>query len=88
MKLVRIARRRCPRFLAVCSLVNAGGLMNVYSELEGYNREAVMAQTEKIFDTTLRILDIASNENTHPHEAAVRLADRRIAAIKHINSVL
>ena len=69
-------------------VVNAGGLMNVYSELEGYNREAVMAQTEKIFDTTLRILDIASNENTHPHEAAVRLADRRIAAIKHINSVL
>jgi glutamate dehydrogenase/leucine dehydrogenase len=31
-------------------LINAGGLINVYSELKGYNREQALAKAEKIYD--------------------------------------
>ncbi|MEY3397974.1 MAG: hypothetical protein RL220_568, partial [Bacteroidota bacterium] len=33
-------------------LVNAGGIINCYWEIIGYNEEAVMAQCENIYDTT------------------------------------
>lgn len=69
-------------------VVNAGGLMNVFSELEGYNRDAVMARAEGIYGTTLKIHETAANEGISSHQAAVALAERRIASIKHINSLL
>jgi leucine dehydrogenase len=36
-------------------LINAGGLINVYSEHIGYNRERAYSQAEKIYETTLSI---------------------------------
>src|SRR5690606_5601035 len=39
-------------------LINAGGLINVYSEYIGYNRERAIAATEKIYDTTLEIYKV------------------------------
>ena len=36
-------------------LINAGGLINVYSELQGYDREQALERTRKIYDTTLEI---------------------------------
>ena len=36
-------------------LINAGGLINVYSEINGYDREKAITQTRKIYDTTLEI---------------------------------
>ena len=35
-------------------LINAGGLINVYSEINGYDREKAIVQTRKIYDTTLK----------------------------------
>ena len=37
-------------------LINAGGLINVYSEMNGYQRQESLSQTKKIYDTTLEIL--------------------------------
>jgi leucine dehydrogenase len=67
-------------------LINAGGLINVYSEYTGYNRENAMADTEKIFDTTLAIYDLASNENIHTQLAATKLAQKRIDDILSVQS--
>lgn len=60
-------------------LINAGGLINVYSELHGYDREQALERTRKIYDTTLEILTKAEQESITTHEAALRMAEQRIA---------
>jgi leucine dehydrogenase len=66
-------------------LINAGGLINVYSELSGgYNRERALQQTEKIYDYTLEILRKAAAEKIPTYLAAMRLAEQRIADIGRV----
>lgn len=62
-------------------LINSGGLMNVYSELHGYNKEKVMAQAEKIYDYTMNIFNTAEKENIYTQKAAIMLAQKRIDEI-------
>jgi leucine dehydrogenase len=62
-------------------LINAGGLINVYSELIGYNRQRAMQQTEKIFDYTLDIMKKAAVERIPTYLAANRMAEKRIIDI-------
>ena len=59
-------------------LINAGGLINVYSELKGYNRERAISQTREIYHTTLEILKKAELEGVTTHEAALDIAQQRI----------
>ena len=59
-------------------LINAGGLINVYSELHGYDRDQALERTRKIYDTTLEILVKAEQEHITTHEAALRIAEQRI----------
>jgi len=63
-------------------LINAGGLINVYSELTGYDRKIALAHTEKIYHTTLEIFKKAKAENITTIEAAKKIAEERIAAAK------
>lgn len=63
-------------------LINAGGVINVGAEyLGGYNREIVLQQTEKIYDTCLGILKKAENEQIPAQQAAIETAKARIEAI-------
>lgn len=63
-------------------LVNAGGLINVGAEYYGpYNSDKAHSDAEKIYDTTLEILKMASDEGISTQEAAIKIADQRIAAI-------
>lgn len=59
-------------------LVNAGGLINVYSEWIGYNREIAYGGAEKIYDTLLAIYKRASDQNIYTQKAANELAEKRI----------
>lgn len=59
-------------------LINAGGLINVYSELKGYNREQAMSQTREIYHTTLQVLNKAELEQITTHQAALEMAQQRI----------
>lgn len=59
-------------------LINAGGLINVYSELKGYNRENALNQTKEIYNTTLEILSKAKLECITSHAAALQVAKQRI----------
>ena len=59
-------------------LINAGGLINVYSEINGYNREQSLDKTKKIYDTTLEILLKAEQEDITTHTAALAIAEQRI----------
>jgi leucine dehydrogenase len=67
-------------------LINAGGLINVYSEVVGYNRENAMRDTENIYDTTLNIFNLAEEQNIHTQKAATLLAQSRIDAILSVQS--
>lgn len=66
-------------------LINAGGLINVYHEhLGNYNRKRVMEQAENIYATCLSTLNYADTEKISSQEAAIRLAEKRIADIGRI----
>ena len=67
-------------------MINAGGLINVYQEYIGYNREIAMNNTEKIYDTTLAIFAKSQAENIHTQKAATELAENRINAILKLKS--
>jgi leucine dehydrogenase len=68
-------------------VVNAGGIINVYYELEGYNRERAMTHAEKIYETTYNLFQLAKKEGIATYMAANRLAEQRIEAISRINAV-
>ncbi|OBX21238.1 MULTISPECIES: Glu/Leu/Phe/Val family dehydrogenase [Bizionia] len=67
-------------------LINAGGIINVYAELEGYDRKEIMRKTENIYNTTLEILKNANKNNVTTNTAAVNIAQARIDARKNENS--
>lgn len=66
-------------------LINAGGVINVYTELEGYNQERALEKAEQLYDNTLAVFKTAAEEKITPHEAAMRNALRRIEAIAKIS---
>jgi len=59
-------------------VINAGGIINISIELEGYNRDRAYNTVAKIYNRTLEIFDIAEKENTHTQLAAMRMAEKRI----------
>lgn len=65
-------------------VINAGGLMNVYVELEGYSRERALNMTRGIYVNLLRIFEIAKSENVSTNKAADRVAEERISRIGKI----
>ncbi len=67
-------------------VINAGGLINVYSELEGYNRQNAMSKTENIYNQTLAIFETANKEGISTLVAAQKLAERRIEAMANLKT--
>lgn len=62
-------------------VVNAGGLMNVFVELEGYSPDRAFEKTRKVFDNVTKVYEIAKRDNVGNHTAADRLAEERISTI-------
>jgi len=69
---------KCNILYAPDFLINAGGLINVYSELKGFSHDQVMQKTAKIFDTTIQILEKAKKENISTQKAALKIAKERV----------
>jgi leucine dehydrogenase len=65
-------------------IINAGGVIQVIDEIQGYNAERVRMKTERIYDRLLSIFETAKRENILPLEAANRYAESRIQAIQKI----
>ncbi len=63
-------------------LINAGGIINVYAELVGYDKKECIERTENIYNTTLDIFNLAEKENITTHRAAFNIAQSRIDARK------
>lgn len=65
-------------------VVNAGGLINVSEELRGYTVDKAAAHIDKIYDTTLRVLETSRERRITPQKAAVELAHQRIEEIGNL----
>lgn len=59
-------------------LINAGGIINCFSELHGYDREKALAQTRGIYDTALACFKRSATENIPTYKAANERAEQRI----------
>ncbi len=65
-------------------VVNAGGLINVANELQGYSEQRATQATHGIYDITTQIFQIARDEEVTTLAAARTLAERRIAGLSRI----
>jgi leucine dehydrogenase len=63
-------------------VANAGGVINVYSELAGWVRERALRKADEIFDTLLGVYAIAKEKEIPSYEAADALAERRLSAVR------
>jgi valine dehydrogenase (NAD+) len=68
-------------------LVNAGGVIQVADELNGFSFERAKARAEQIFGTMQRLLAAAASEGVPPAVAADRLAERRISSIGRLRGI-
>lgn len=67
-------------------LINAGGLMNVSIEFEGWNDDKSRRMIDTIYDTTLNIFAISDEQNISVSKAADVLAESRLDAMKKIQT--
>ncbi len=66
-------------------VINAGGLINVSSEIEGWSTEQVTRKVESIYDVLVRIFDAAKSGNILTVDASNAIAEQRIAKVRHIH---
>jgi len=65
-------------------VINAGGLMNVYEELEGYNRERALQKVSQLYDAISNILRTSKEEDVPTYKAANQVAESRIALLRDV----
>ncbi|MBD2731743.1 tryptophan dehydrogenase ScyB [Nostoc sp. FACHB-892] len=69
----------CPDYV-----INAGGLINVYNEMIGYDEENAWRQLKNIYNTLMEIFIRAKQEELTTHEASKRLAHDHIIRAKKL----
>ena len=69
-------------------LINAGGLINVYREVEGISEARAMELTENIYHTTEDIFRWSEEKGITPQVAAMQIANARIESIAKLKSTL
>ncbi len=65
-------------------VINAGGLMNVADELQGYNEERALDKIATIYDNIAKVYAISKRDNIPSYKAADRMAEERIEALGRI----
>src|SRR5690625_3786491 len=58
-------------------VINAGGVINVADELNGYNQARAMKKVETIYDSLTKVFEIARRDHIPTHLAADRMAEER-----------
>jgi valine dehydrogenase (NAD+) len=68
-------------------LVNAGGLIQVADELEGFSFDRAKQRAGKIFETAHRVFALAAEDGVPPAVAADRLAERRMTEVGRLRGI-
>ncbi|UCC74539.1 MAG: Glu/Leu/Phe/Val dehydrogenase [Gemmatimonadota bacterium] len=66
-------------------VINAGGLINVYSELADWSTDRSKRKAGEIYQTLLEVFELAREEKLTTGEAADRIADRRIDRVGQLH---
>lgn len=67
-------------------LINAGGLINAYSEIAGFSKKRTLQLAENIYAATRNVLNKSKSENISTVEAANKIAEKRIEDIRKIKA--
>ncbi len=76
-KLEEMGMQYAPDYVA-----NAGGVINVFGEVAGWDAQRALKKADEIYDTIIQVFDIAKNESIPSYKAADRVAERRLASVK------
>ena len=77
-KLEEMGMQYAPDYVA-----NAGGVINVFGEVAGWDAARAHKKADEIYDTVLQVFDIANKQAIPSYEAADRLAEQRLASVKN-----
>jgi leucine dehydrogenase len=64
--------------------INAGGVINCFSEVEGLSTEWAHRKAEEIYGTILNIVNRSRSENVPSYQIANKMAEERIEAIGRV----
>ncbi|WP_214857103.1 Glu/Leu/Phe/Val dehydrogenase [Exiguobacterium sp. s191] len=67
-------------------VINAGGVINVADELDGYNRDRAMKKVELVYDAVTKVFEIAKRDHLPTYRAAEKMAEERIATMRSARS--
>ncbi len=67
-------------------VINAGGLVNVYGELQGWDTDQGKRKAGEIYETLLRIFNLSKNQDVATSVAADRFARARILEARRLRS--
>jgi len=68
-------------------VINAGGLINVANEMEGYHRQRALKQAGEIYNVLLAIFREADEQDVPTYQASNHLAEQRIKSIGHLKEI-
>lgn len=67
-------------------VINAGGVINVADELEGYNYERALKKVDGVYDNVVNVIEMAKRDHLPTYKAADRVAEERIEKIGRVRS--
>lgn len=68
-------------------VINAGGMINVFVELEGYDRTRALRMSRGIYYNLRKVFEIAGEEGLPTSQAADRMVERRITTLRQLKSL-
>lgn len=69
-------------------VINGAGVMNVYEEIKGYNKERAMLRAAGVYDNVKKAIEIAKRDKIPTYKAADRMAEERIKNIGEISKIM
>jgi len=64
-------------------VINAGGVINIADELNGYNQIRAYKKIEEIYNSVARIFEISKSAGIPSSQAAIKLAEERLASVRN-----
>lgn len=68
-------------------VINSGGLINVFVELEGYSPERAYDKTKQVYENLMEVFAIAKNAGISTQLAADQMAEKRIQTIGGLKKI-
>jgi len=69
-------------------IIGAGGLINVYNEIEGYDQARALSQAGKIYDKIKQILEFSEQTGVPTLEAAMIIARQRLDRVRKVRGLI